>query len=107
MKTFEFQKYFGGTAACMKRLSIAYKGCGQLTLNDTYFADRRFRSIKTAEEAMAAGVDYCGPVKMSYKVFCLDTLEILMEDYPGGSYLVMKITPRVTDGIPPLFMGYN
>ena len=75
-KTLEFHKYLGGTTACMKILLIATKGCGQLTSNDTYFADSWFSSVKTAEEVMAAGVDYCGLVKMSHKGFCLDTLEI-------------------------------
>ena len=28
MKTFEFQKYLGGTAVCMKIIAIATKGCG-------------------------------------------------------------------------------
>ena len=35
MKTSGFQKYLGGTTACMKRLDVATKGCGQLTSNDT------------------------------------------------------------------------
>ena len=35
MKTSEFQKKLGGTTACMKRLAIDTKGCGQLTLSDT------------------------------------------------------------------------
>ena len=75
-----FQSKLGGTDACMKRLAIATKGCGQLTSNDTYFADRWFSSVKTAEEMEAAGVNYCGPVKTSQKGFCLATLEKLMKD---------------------------
>ena len=78
----------------MKRLAIDTKGCGKLTSNDTYFDDSWFISIKTAEDMAAAGVDYCGPVKTSHKVFCLTTLEKLIKDWPGGSYLVMKSTPR-------------
>ena len=35
MKTSKFQKYIGGTAACMKRLAIDTEGCGQLTSNDS------------------------------------------------------------------------
>ena len=35
MKKSEFQKYIGGTTACMNRLDIATKGCDQLTSNDT------------------------------------------------------------------------
>ena len=49
MKKLAFQSELGGTAACMKRLAIATKGCGQLTSNDTYFSDSWFSSVKTAE----------------------------------------------------------
>ena len=35
MKKSKFQSVLVGTAACMKRLAIAIKGCGQLTSNDT------------------------------------------------------------------------
>ena len=56
--------------------------------------------MKTSEEAMAVGVDFCGPTKMSHTGFCLDTLENLTKDWPGGSYLVMKSNPRVPGGIP-------
>ena len=88
MKKSKFQSVLGGTAACMKRLAIATKGCGQLTSNDTYFSDSWFSYVKTAEEMAAAGVDYCGPVKISHKGFCLATLYKLMKDWPVGSYLV-------------------
>ena len=100
----KFSKILGGTTACMKRIYIATKGCGQLTSNDTYFSDSWFSSIKTTEEAMAAGVDYFGPAKTSHKVFW-NTLEKLMEYWPGGSYLVMKSTPIFPCGIPLLAIG--
>ena len=86
-KTSKYQNFLGGTTVCMKRLAISTKGCSQLTSNDTYFADRWFSSVKTAEYIAASGVDYCGPVKTSNKVF-LATLEKLKKDWPGGSYLV-------------------
>ena len=76
-----------------------------MTSNDTYFADSWFSYIKTAEEAMAAGVDYYGPVKTSNKGFCLSTLENMMKYWPGGSYLVMKVTPRDSGCIPLLAIG--
>ena len=107
MKTSKFKKYLGGTTACMKRLAIATKGCGQLTSNYTYFADSWFSSVKTSEGVMAAGVDYCGPVKTSHKGFCLFTLEKLMKDWLGRSYLVMKSTPRFPSEIPLLAIGYK
>ena len=57
------------------------------------FSDIWFSSVKTAEEMAAAGVDYCGPVKTIHKGFSLATLEKLMKDWPGGSYLVFNSTP--------------
>ena len=101
----KFQSELGGTAAFMKRLAIATKGCGQLTSNDTYFADSWFSSVKTSEEMAAAGVNYCGPVKKSEKGFCLAMLDKLMKDWPGGSYLVLKSTPRFPGESPLLAIG--
>ena len=60
MKKSRFHNFLGGTTVCMKRLAIDTKGCGQLTSNDTYFADIWFSSVKTAEEMAATGVNYCG-----------------------------------------------
>ena len=102
-----FQSVLGGTAAFTNRLAIATKGCGQLTSNNTYFSDIWFSSVKTAEEMAAAGVDYCRPVKTNNKGFCLASLEQLTKDWPGGSYLVLKSTPRFTDKRPLLAIGYK
>ena len=68
------QSVLGGTATCMKRLAISTKGCGQLTSNGTYFDNSWFSSVKPDEEMAAAVVNYCGPVKMSHKGFCLARL---------------------------------
>ena len=89
----------------MKRLALATKGCGQLTSNDTYFADIWLSSVKTSEEIAATGVTYCGLVKTSHKDFCLTTLEKLMKYFPEGSYLVMKSTPRFPGEQPLLDIG--
>ena len=105
MKTLKFQKDIGGTTASMKRLDIDNKGCGQLTSNDTYFSDSCLCSIKTAEEAMAAGVDCCGLLKTIHKGFCLATLEIFMKDWPGGSYLFMKSNQSFPGERPLLDIG--
>ena len=107
MKKSTFKSVLGGTAACMNRLAIAAKRCGQLTSNDTYFSNSWFSSVKTDEEMAAAGVDYRGPVKTIHKGFCLDTLEKLMKHWPGGSYLVMKSTPIFPGETPLLAIGYT
>ena len=57
-KTSNFQKNLGGTAACMKIITMATKGCCQLTSNYTYFTDIWFIGVKTDDEAMAEGVYY-------------------------------------------------
>ena len=69
MKTLEFQQEIGGTASCMKIIMKATKGCGELSSNNTYSSDRFFSGLKTAEESSAEGVDYCGLLKTSRKVF--------------------------------------
>ena len=56
---------------------------------------------------MYAGVNYCGPAKMTHKGFCLATLENSTKDWPGGSYIVMKSNPRVPGGRPLLDIGYK
>ena len=94
MKTSKIQKYLGGNVVYMKRLDTNTKGCGKLISNYTYFADSWLSSVKPDEEMAAVVVDYCGLVKTIHKGFCLATLEKLMKDWPGGSYLVMKINSR-------------
>ena len=42
---------------CTKIRVMATKGCGQLKINYTSFSDIWFSFIKTAEVAMAEGVD--------------------------------------------------
>ena len=91
----------------MKRLAIATKGSVHLISNDTHFADMCFSSVQTADEEMAAGVNYCGPLKTSHKGVFLATLEKLMKDFPGGSYIVMNSTPRFPGGRPLLAIGYK
>ena len=107
MNTSYFQKYLGGTVACMKRPTMDTKGCSQIKSNDIYFVDIWFSGVKSAKEVMAAGVSYCGLVKTSHKGFCLVTLEELMKYWPGGSYLVMKSTPKAPSGIPLMAIGYK
>ena len=106
-KTENFQQQIRGTAAFMKRLMMATKGCVQLTSNDTYFYDSWFSGLETAKEAMAEGVDYCRTVKTIHKVFFLETLEKLIKYWPGGSYLVLKSTSRVPSDIPLMTIGYK
>ena len=103
----KFQNHLGGTTACTKRLAIATKGYGQLTSIDTYFEGICSNGVETDEQVMAEGVDYCCLLKTIHKGFFLATLEKLMKDWPGLSYLVIKNTPRVTGGRPLMNIGYK
>ena len=58
----------------MTKLAITTKGFGQLTSDNTYFADSWFSFVKYAEEIADSGVDYFGPAEKSHKVFCLAKL---------------------------------
>ena len=51
----------------MRRITTDTKGCGKLTSNKTYFSDSWFSGVKMADEAMAQGVDNCGPTKTDHK----------------------------------------
>ena len=65
----KFQQDLKGDNVCMMRLDIYNKGCCQLPSNETYFSGGWFSYVKTAEVAMAAGVDYCGPENTSHTDF--------------------------------------
>ena len=52
--------------------------------------------MKTAEEDIDEGVNYCGPENTRHGSFCIATLKKFMKYFPGGSYLVIKSTSRVT-----------
>ena len=90
----------------MERLIMDTKGWVQITSNKTWFSDIWFSGVKTAEEAMAEGVDYCGTGNTRHKSFCLSTFKKCIKDYPEGSYLVIKITSRVTGDRPLMDIGY-
>ena len=52
-------------------------------------------------------VNYCSPVEMSHKGFCLATFEKLVKYFSGGSYLVMNVTARVPSNRALLAIGYK
>ena len=91
----------------MKRTMKNIKGCGQLSSNDNLFDDIWLNRVKIAEEENAQVVDYCGPLKTSHKVLCLDNLEKLTKECPGGSHIVMNISPRVPGYIPLMDILYK
>ena len=63
--------------------------------------------MKIPEEEISEMVYYCGPLKMSYEGFCLDTFRKLMKECPEGSYLVMKIILGFPDDRPLMALRYK
>ena len=99
---------FSGRHYCVcEENSYCHQRVWPTDIKHTYFANIWFSSVKTAEEMAAAGVNYCGEVKTIHKGFCLATLEKFMKDWPGGSYLVLKSTPRFTGETALLAIGYK
>ena len=84
-----------------------YKRVRPTEKNYTYFSGSWFSGLKTAEDVIAEGVDYCGPVKTSHKGFCIPTLENLTKYWPGGSYLVLKSTQIFPGDIPLMPIGHK
>ena len=83
------------------------KGCGNISSNDAFFEYSSFSGVNTVNEANAERVDYFWLVKRNYKAFFLAKLGNLTEDWPGGSYLVMNITPIITGDLPLRGIGYK
>ena len=107
MKASGFQQNIGGTDACMKRIMKGARGWVQLSSNDTFFVDRWFSGVKTAEEANTEGVYFCGSTKKSNKGVFLATLEKLMKECPGGSHIFMKSNPIFHGDIPLMEIGHK
>ena len=69
MKTTESNQDIGGIEVCMKIITKATNVFGQLFPNIKSFTYIWFSGVKIVEEAISEGVDYCGTIKTSHKVF--------------------------------------
>ena len=74
---------------------------------DTLFSDSWFSGCKTLERAISERVYYYGPFKMIHKEFFQAILEILVEEWPGRSYHIMRINPRALGDQPLMNIGYK
>ena len=63
---------------------------------DYFLFDSWFLPKKSVQESVSIGVDLVGIVKTNTKVFCKDTIEVLVKDYPVGSYIVLRSNIMVT-----------
>ena len=83
------------------------KWCGWLSSKKTHFYYSWFSGVKTAKEEIYEGVDYCGLVNTSHKLFFLHTFESLRNEGSVGSYVIMNIAPIVPGDITCLDIGYK
>ena len=80
MKTLEFQYNIGGTMALINIPTRRTKGCVQQLSKKNYFSDTWFSRVKTSEEVISKGVDYCDPVKTTHVLFFLSALVKLIKE---------------------------
>ena len=99
MKLSWYSLELGDTAAYTKRFIEETKGVGQRALKgstrDCFLFNSWFSSMKSAGAAASIGVDFIGMVKTNTKGFSKATIEGLTKDWPGGSYIVLRIKPMV------------
>ena len=113
MNNIKYQNELGSTAACTKRMMEATKGICKKYIKggkkDCFLFDSWFASKKAAEAAIEVCTKFIGMVKKNTKGFCKETIENITKDWPGGSYLVLRINPMVPRDKPLISIGckYN
>ena len=109
MNRSNYQQDLGSNAACTKRMMEATKEIYQKSIkgrmNDCFLFDGWFASKKATEAEMEVGADLIGMVKKNTKGFCKETIEKLTDDWPGGSYLVLRSKPMVPGYRPLITIG--
>ena len=66
-----------------------------------------FASKKAAEAVMEVGAKLIGMVKTNTKGFCKEKIEKLTNDWPGGSYFVLRSNHMVPRDRPLIAIGYK
>ena len=89
----------------------ASKGIGQKyrkgATKDCFLFDSWFSSKRLEESVMEVGAESIGIVKKKAKGLCKDTIKNIKNDWPGGSYLMLRIKPMVHGGRPLIAIGYK
>ena len=111
MKHIKYHQQIGATAACTKIMMEASKGIGQKyrkgATKDCFLFDSWFSSKRLEESVMEVGAESIGMVKKKTKGLCKDTIKNIKNDWPGGSYLMLRIKPMVTRGRTLIAIGYK
>ena len=98
-------------AACTKRLVEEKNELGQKSLKrstmDCFLFNNWFSLKKSSEAAASIGVYFIDMAKTINKGFCKATIEGLTKDWPGGSYIVLRIKPMVSEERPLLAIRYK
>lgn len=66
----KYQREFGATAACVLRMALATKGCGQEDgerKRDIFIADSWFASVNSTEQLQKRGMDFINNCKTAHK----------------------------------------
>ena len=99
MNNIKYHMNLGVRAAFTKVIMTATNKLGQSDMKgatkDCFLFNSCFYSIKLAEAAMDVGADMIGMVKTNIKVFFKENFDIMTDNWPGGSYLVLRSKPMV------------
>ena len=90
MKDTRYQKKYGATTACTVRMGGSVVSANP-SHKDTLYGDSWFASCKTAEAVHdELGCHFVGHVKTAHRRFPKEWLEKTMEDWPGGTHIVLE-----------------
>jgi hypothetical protein len=99
----------GATTSCTLRAARHMSNNGQKQddhCTNIFYGDSWFASVKTAEAIKDLGHELCGPVKTNYSLFPKDELERILQEWPGGTSLVLESTTPAK-GVKLLAIGYK
>ena len=104
MQQQQYSKEFGGTAACTFRLVEETLHAGskwetrkqaqETNKKELFGGDSWFSSVPVAEGLAKRGHEYVGAMKTNHALYPKDEIELIMKNWPSGSYIVFQcVTP--------------
>ena len=111
MNHIKYHQQIGATEACTKIIVESTKVIGQKYINwtskDCFLFYSCFSSNNLAESAMEVVDDLIGMFRTNTKVLCAYTIDNITNDWPRGSYLVLRIKHMVPGHRPLIDIQYK
>ena len=94
MSKLPYFREYGATAACVIRMALGSKSCGQRpddSIRDLFYGDSWFASFKAAKSCSEiCNTEFIGIVKTAHRGFPKAYLESKMATWPPGTHLVLQ-----------------